>query len=256
MTPFPVTFALMSTTKGHFGVKTRWLETVDGFNKALSLDQYAARAAHIKMSPGDEILRNIMTGMLGVKGFGCYVTPGDWAHGHESHQLNYLSDLRTMFETVNTPYVLVVEDDWSPVVSDGQFVDYLARAIDWFEQNPGLMQVRIPRWTNELERINGLKAKHGLDRQAEPVDSYHFHHDDYSANPSLYRTRDIRAAVLLTQLTNLPKHVEHGVGEALRLLSGRRGNQFACFNPDKIHIRHLGTLLGEEDPLDQPLYAT
>jgi hypothetical protein len=256
MTPFPIAFALMSTTKGHFGIKTRWRETIDSFSRVIPLDQFAARLAHIKVSPDDDAIKVDMVKTLGERGFEVAITEGDWVHGNSTHQLGYLADLWTVINRVKTPYMFICEDDWYPVVKEGNMTDHLARAIGWLEQDPTLMQVRIPRWWNEMVRIQGLKVKHGLDRWAEPVDQYHFRHDDYSANPSLYRTRDLRAALVLVHRTNLPKHVEHGVGEALRVLSGFSHNQFACFEPSQVYIRHLGTLPGEEDSVDQPLIAT
>lgn len=256
MIHLPITFALMSTTRGHFGVTTRWLETVKGFSHAIPLSQFAARLAHIKVSPDNEDLKTIMVGMLGAHDFSVHATDGEWEHGQQSHQSNYLADLWKVVNLVKTPYIFVCEDDWSPVIKQGELTDHIGRAIEWLEEDPTLMQVRIPRWSNELDRINGLEAKHGLNRRAESVDAYYFRHDDYSANPSLYRTRDLRAALMFVAKTNLPKHVEHGVGEALRVMSGAARGQFACFEPAQVYVRHLGTLPGEEDPLDQPLYST
>lgn len=256
MTPLPITFALMSTTQGHFGIKTRWQETVDGFSRAMPFDQFESRLAHIKVSPDEEETKVKMTEGLRARGFKTAITEGNWNHGEPSHQSNYLADLWTVVNLVKSPYIFICEDDWIPVVGEGELTDHLAIATGWLEEDPTLMQVRIPRWWNEFERIRGLKARHGLDRWSEPVDAYRFRHDDYSANPSLYRTRDLRAALILVQATNLPKHVEHGVGEALRLLSGAVRHQFACFQPAKVYITHRGTLLGEEDSLDQPLLAT
>jgi hypothetical protein len=248
----PITLALMTTTKGHFQIKTRWLETVKSLKANMLLENYDSLLAHIKVSPGEEDYAEIMSDKLKYYGFIVVKTTGDWSHGQESHQIQYIQDLLKITNLVKTPYIKIFEDDWLLKTSNHSFYYWCSKAIDLLENNPDLMQVRIPRYSNEFERINKLKQKHGLNRSAVQVDEYHFRHDDYSANPSFYRTRDIRNAVALTLRTNTPKHVEHGVGEILRLL-GEPGKQFACLNPEEIRIGHIGCRPGEEDDLTKPL---
>lgn len=256
MIKIPITFTLMTTTKGHFGVKTRYLETLNSFGAALPFSQYEGLLAHIKESPGEVSITAEMMSHIQEKGFKVKVSEGVWSHGDQTHQSQYLNDLMIVSDLVKTPYVLIAEDDWLLKIDDGQFIDYLQRGISWMEEDPFLVQVRIPRWANEQDRICNLLKKHGLNRWAHSVDQYHFRHDDFSANPSIYRTRDLRTAIMLTLKTNLPKHVEHGLGDALKFVSGCAAVQFACFNPSKIHICHVGAPLGSEDPINTPLIAT
>lgn len=256
MKPIPITFCLMTTTKGHFGVKDRYEQTLSSFDRELKLFEYTRRIAHIKVSPSEDELMETMTSQLKGWDFDVWRTYGQWSHGQDSHQTEYLKDTLKMVNEVKTPYVLIVEDDWAVRVYQGSLIEHLQRAVGWFEEDPGLVQVRIPRWSNELDRINRLKEKHGFNRYARKADDYHFRHDDFSMNPALYRTRDLRAALHFVAATNMPKHIEHGLGDALKIVSGYPAGQFACFSTDKIRIGHLGTLLGEEDPLDQSLYST
>ncbi len=256
MNPVPITFCLMTTTKGHFGVKDRFEQTLKSFDAALSLTEYAERLAHIKVSPDEDVRMESMTTTIKGYGFHVYRTRGVWSHGQDSHQLEYLKDALKMVSQIKTPYVLMVEDDWAVKTYQDGLIDYLKRGVQYLEEDPGLVQIRIPRWSNELARINGLMAKHGLKRFATKADEYHFRHDDFSMNPALYRTRDLRAALHFVGATNMPKHIEHGLGEALKLVSGYPAGHFACFDPSKIRIGHLGTLPGEEDPLDKPLYSS
>lgn len=255
MTPIPITLALMSTTKGHFGIKTRYIDTLNSFDRVLPLSEYAARIAHIKVSDNENVVASDMMTECEKRGFRVLMTDGDWSHGSDTHHLGYLNDLLKVVNEVKTPYVLVVEDDWHIVVREGEFIDHLQRAISWLDEDSSLMQVRISRFANEADRICNLMNKHGLSRWAHNVDEYHFVHDDYSANPSLYRARDLRAAIVMTFVSSLPKHIEHGLGTALKTLSYVQGSQFACFNPIKVSISHQGTKPGEEDSLDQPIYA-
>lgn len=255
MIKVPVTFVLMSTTKGHFGLKYRYQETLKSFGAALPFGEYARCMAHIKVSLGEDLLMEEMTGDIQSNGFDVWRTKGIWAHGQESHHLEYLKDAMVMVDKVSTPYVLMVEDDWLLQCYEGTFIDYLNRAVEWLE-DPGLVQVRIPRYSNELDRVNGLMGKHGLNRYARKADNYHMRLDDFSMNPALYRTRDLRAALHFVQSSNMPKHIEHGLGYALKLVSGYPTGQFACFNPEKIRVGHVGTLPGEEDDLSKGLIAT
>jgi len=256
VTPIPVTVCLMTTTKGHFGVTSRYLSTLDSFEKALPFLHYRERLAHIKDSGESSEALASMRGSLFARGFPSWVTEGKWSHGTESHQLEYVKDSFRIVNNVKTSYVLMLEDDWLLKVYEGEFIDYVRKALDLFEADSSLVQIRIPRYSNEVERINGLKQKHGLDRAAVGYNDTFFYSNDFSANPAFYRTRDLRAALAVTSDTNLPKHIEHGLGVALKLISRRSQTPFACFYPEKIRIGHIGTRPGEEDDLDKPLIAT
>ena len=256
MTPIPVTVCLMTTTKGHFGVTSRYLSTLESFNKALPLSYWEERIAHIKDS-GESVSGLVeMEAELWRAQFETLISKGQWSHGTESHQLNYLHDATKTINEVRTPFVLMLEDDWSLKVYEDDFLKYVNLAARYLDDDPFLIQVRIPRFSNERERINRLKQKHNLDRSAVDHDDHSFLHNDFSMNPAFYRTRDLRAALALLASTNLPKHVEHGLGEALKIISMRPATPFACFNPDKIRVGHTGTRPGEEDDLNRPLIAT
>ena len=56
---------------------------------------------------------------------------------------------------------------------------------------------------------------------------------DWSNNPYVARTRDIRAALTFVKNSNLPKHSEHGLGRAMAAL-GWCDLPFAFFDPSII----------------------
>lgn len=255
MSSIPVTLCLMTTTKGHFGVTSRYLSTIESFRSALPLSYWGDRIAHIKdsgESPGASIE---MDYQLQTDRFQVIFSMGQWSHGAESHQIGYLRDVMTVINEVSTPFVFMLEDDWSLKVYEDDFLKYVNLAARYLDKDPYLVQVRIPRFTNERERIDRLKQKHNLDRKTWGHDDHSFLHNDFSMNPAFYRTRDLRAALALVASTNLPKHVEHGLGEALKIISMRPATPFACFNPEKIRVGHTGTRPGEEDDLTKPLLA-
>ena len=158
-----------------------------------------------------------------------------------------------MTSQITTPYYLHIEDDMI-LRGDEPIERYLAESIDLLEDNPDLVQVRFARWANEFERLKGLKAKHNID--ANPVEKDgSIAHRDWSNNPFIARTRDVRAALRFIFLTNLPRHSEHGLGAVMKIL-GHPEQPFFTPSPHEVRCRHIGTLPGEEDPLDQPIYST
>lgn len=255
----PITFCLFTSTLGHFQRKDIYQQTVDSFDRAFPLRFYSKTIAHIKVSPGEADIAAQMQANLSPRFSTVMNTIGRWSHQdpHGSHQKEYLRDMARVYSSpeIKTPYVLACEDDWH-VVTNQRFDDLLSRAVDLLEQNPDIMQVRFPRFANEFERINRLKEKHGLDRSAERLDKTFYVSDDLSMNPSIYRTRDIRAVVLATQSLNVPKHVEHGVREVFARVLTTHPLPFAFFDPELVHICHLGTPIGQSDSLTEPLIAT
>lgn len=256
MTPFPITYCLFTSNKGHFNRST-FAESLDSFGRALPLSQYEARLAHIKVSD-DGVDANKMRQLLELRGFEVIMSYGNWSHSDpaNSHQTGYLRDMAKVYNRIQTPYVLHAEDDFQISCYRGELTEHLATAIRLLESDNDLLQVRVCRFSNEASRIRGLMAKHGIDGKVKEIDSSHFRHNDLSLHPSLFRTRDIRAAVLTTMRTNLPKHVEMGLSQALKLIS-LSDVPFACLNPDNIRVGHIGVQTdAERDDLTKPLIAT
>ena len=256
MTPFPITYCLFTSNKGHFG-KSTFTESLDSFSRALPLSQYEARLAHIKVSDNG-MDANEMRRSLELCGFEVIMSYGNWSHADAigSHQTEYLKDMAVVYNSVKTPYVLHAEDDFQVSCYRGELAEHLATAIRLLESDTDLLQVRICRFSNEIARIRGLMAKHGIDGRVNEIDSSHFRHNDLSLHPSLFRARDLRAAVLTTIRTNLPKHVEMGLSQALKLIS-LSDTPFACLNPDNIRVGHIGVQTdAERDDLTKPLIAT
>ncbi len=256
MTKIPLTFCLFTSTAGHFGID-RWRATLEAFYRELPFDYYESNIAHIKVTPGQEDKADVMK--CEIEGFGFQVirTLGGWQHGTSTHSREYLKDCFTVYNDIDvrTPYAFHCEDDWHPVVSKGQYGDWVEKALRMLSRDSDLNQVRIARWHNEYERINRLKAKHGLPwRAVQTDDDHYFRHSDWSMNPFFARSREIRVAALIN-LKNPNAHVEHGIGDVMRAISNDP-LPFACFNPAEIHICHTGTLEGECDSTTEPLIAT
>lgn len=257
MIKIPISLCLFTSTKGHFGIKTRYKETVRALSTLIPLSDFANLVAHIKISPGERDIAAEMSVYLQEMGFQVYTTLGEWSHGSQSHQSEYIADMMRVYNLSSvqqTPFILAMEDDWIVRCYEKTMHDYIHKAIEQLTLNPDLIQIRFPRFTNEKDRINGLKQKHGIEATASEVFDGLFLHSDFSANPSIFRSRDIRTALVLLPRLGLPIHAEHGLSIALKVLS-RSQTPFACFDPTTIRIGHIGCPVGEEDNLSKPLIS-
>ena len=191
----------------------------------------------------------------------------DWKHGTQenndnSHQIGYLQSMANIYtrDDVNQiQYSLVSEDDFYIKTYNKDLEYFLNKAVNILQNNSNIMQIRIPRFSNEFDRINHLKEKHGIDTRAieSKEDNEIFLHGDWSNNPFIARTRDLRNAILLIIKNEqvLGCHSEHSMGKAMKYFS-LSDTPFVCFKPDLIRIGHRGCPVGLEDNLDQPLIST
>ena len=249
------TFCLYTTTQGHWKIRYRYRATVESFQSQLLPQTDPHYVASIKQSPGDEQFASDMIQWLFDRKFTTSAKQGSFSHGHESHQVQYLQDMERLNSFATTEYVLHMEDDWLIGGFKGTFLNlYIDMAIKLLRDRPDIMQVRIPRFSDEPARINGLLAKHGINTRAERMDGHFWRSGDWSNNPYVARTRDIRAALTFVKNSNLPKHSEHGLGRAMAML-GWSELPFAFFDPSIIRCGHIGTPIGEEDDLSKPLLA-
>lgn len=249
------TFCLYTTTQGHWKRRDRYQKTVNNFQHQVQSHADPYYVASIKQSPGDTEFCNEMTDWLSDRGFTVSAQEGAFSHGHESHQLEYLRDVERLNSLIKTEFLYHSEDDWLARPHDDQSISlYIDMAIKLLRDRSEIMQVRIPRFTNEPDRINGLLAKHGINTRAERMDDYFWRSGDWSNNPYVARTRDVRAALTFVKNSNLPKHSEHGLGRAMAAL-GWCELPFAFFDPSVIRCGHIGTPVGEEDDLSKPLFA-
>ena len=249
------TFCLYATTQGHWKVRDRYRATVESFQSQIQPRSDPCYVASIKQSPGDAEFCNGMADWLSDRGFTISAQEGEFSHGHESHQLEYLRDMLRINHFVHTEYVLHMEDDWVLKPHNDQSLSlYIDMAIKLLRDNPDIMQVRVPRFSDEPTRINGLRAKHGINTRAECMDNYFWRSGDWSNNPYVARTRDIRAALTFVKNSNLPKHSEHGMSVAMKMI-GWCELPFAFFDPSIIRCGHIGTPVGQEDDLSKPLFS-
>jgi len=252
----PITICLFTTTKGHWGTKDRYKETINWLDNKIPLRYFSGLVANIKVSPEDEGTPHHveMLRFLTSKGFSIHQDIYSWAHGAESHQKGYINDMRKVYnnpKVLKTPYVLHLEDDWKINSLDGELIDWIRIALSVLDEDPEILQVRFARFSDEYDRILGLKAKHNIDGKVKILTDNIFASNDLSLNPSIFRGRDLKNALILylRNLPNLPLHVEMGFSIALKYFS-ESATPFAVLNPEKVKAAHIGSPLGgEDDPL-------
>lgn len=256
----PLAICLFTSTKGHWGVKDRYLQTIKHLNKQIPLKHFSKLVANVKYTDASDMDQSLeMAGNLEKLGFKTYARAGQWRHADQSHQNEYLNDLFHVYnlpEVLDNKYVLHLEDDWLIQSSNMDLEYYIYEAIKVLEENHDILQVRFPRFPNEFDRINGLKKKHGINARATHCGDIYFQHNDFSLNPSIFRSRDLRAAsILMKKNPNaFPAHVEHGFGAALKYFSNEY-DCFAAFYPEFIRAYHIGSPVGEEDRLGETLIS-
>lgn len=256
MTPNPITVCLFTSTKGHFGRCDIYRQTVSSLLAQVPREFWGGLRAHIKVSPGEDHLAAEMAAWLGEQGFTVYITAGTWSHGNDTHQHGFLQDMGGLIPSVSTPHFVLLEDDWVVRCYHHSFEYYLYEATCMLRDDCELMQVRIPRFNDEADRIRGLWVKHRIPGQVDAgTMPKAFRHNDYANHPSIMRVRDFRAALRFVELGGGPKHSEHGIAAGLKALSSSPV-PFACFNPEHIRVGHCGTVTAAEaDNLDLPLLA-
>ncbi len=245
------TLCLFTSTKGHFDNST-YQETVDSWLSHYRVLGWGQLLAHIKVSSGHN--SEEMSKWLSNKGFLVIQTVADWKHHDNSHHNEYLNDMVKMSKLVNQPYLINLEDDMLLHVNDeqdlGNLIDYAQFDLEY---NNSLLEMRFPRFNNEIARIRNLKAKHNID--AEVIENWDtdnkmafLHSENANLHPCVRRSRDVFIALKLLKdnwdrLSVLG--VEQGFSRCFKMLSYEKAS-LGCFYPEIAQILHIGVKTLEE----------
>lgn len=250
----PIALCLFTSAKGHFGVTSRFLETIKSLNNKIPISNFSLAIANIKYEEESDLLWGMKENLRSY-GFQVNLAKGaGWSHGNQTHQNGYLDDMFNIYskpEVQKIPYILHQEDDFLYSTPKNNLNHWMNFAVDLLKNDPTLNQVRFARFLNEYQRINNLQKKHNINGLASGVfsSSDYFRMNDFSLNPSIFRSRDIYTALKLVK--NNPQtfvqHVEHGLGYAMKVLGGVE-LPFACLNTSNIFVRHIGCLDKDIDP--------
>lgn len=148
MKNIPIALLFFTSTKGHFGFKKIYADTLEHLNKQIPLGNFTQKIGHIKVSPGEEELGEKMKSDLINYGFDDVIlTVADWSRG-VVHQNEYMRDVIRVSQKQNIyscPYVLWLEDD-SPFTSHPVSLETcLNRMTKMLDASPDILSVRFLR---------------------------------------------------------------------------------------------------------------
>jgi hypothetical protein len=184
MQQIPITLLFFTSTKGHFGFKDIYLDTLNYLNRKIPLSSFAQKIAHIKVSSLEQEQAAKMTAELEKRGFTVIAVTADWSHGI-AHQNEYMKDLIRVSkrpEVYKNDYVLWLEDD-SPFEFHNEVTIERGfyRSLTLLTENPDLISVRFLR-------RNDLHDSPIIEVPNKPTDYFYSPH--YNFQPSILRSRD------------------------------------------------------------------
>lgn len=242
MDKLPITLAVFSSTKGHHGHKDIYQTTIKSLEKQIDLNKFGQKIAHIKKDEGENPIE--MISFFKERGFEIVESVGSWKHFDLSHQQNYLLDIIKISKLIKESYVFHLEDDFliEPKLNI-PVAGLIEASMELLSSFPYHLTARFPADDNEVERINGLRAKHGLDAEVgENGETLFTHNDFYSHNPNITRAKDyyLAAKIVEENFEQLSFHSEKGYGKAMRWLSPEK-YPLMCFKPTIAKAIHIGT---------------
>ncbi len=245
-----ISLCLFTSTLGHFK-KSTYQETVESLLSQVATEQWGQMLAHIQITPGDERIADEMTEWLESKGFEVYETIGEWRHHDQSHHKNYLLCQIKMSQLVKCNYVFFLEDDFKLFSVSYKISDLLLIARDFLKNRPEFLEVRFPRFNNEIERLINIKKKHGIDANVIEAESgdceFFFHADNANFHPTIRRARDVYITLKFIEenIDIFSRNCEMGFSHVFKSLS-REKSCLACFYPETAQCLHIGTRTPEE----------
>lgn len=135
------------TTKGHFGCRTIYRSTLDHFNRQIPLSLFNLRYAHIKITPGEEAIADIMRSDLESRGFIVGSETAPWTRGH-SHFTEYLKDQIKVSKDpriYDSQYVMFMDDDYPILCHRDPLLKVINRMKDMIGSDPDMLTIRFPR---------------------------------------------------------------------------------------------------------------
>lgn len=250
----PINIVVFDTSHGHWGRGDIHESCIQDLNSKIPLNTFARLYCHIKVRPNEDEHAENMRKWYGSHGFKVVLTKGDFQHFQSSHQQGYCCDMITAFDDdyLSAPYTLWLESDWKWDDKEKNLLQSFNDAINLLHYDKNILSVRFPRFLNEVDRLNNLSRKHGIDVQCvkhESFNGFFVHNDNFSCNPNICRTRDLYLAslVLKRNFDQFGNHAEMGWTNCLRWMSESK-YPYAIFDPNVASILHCGTKeIDEED---------
>lgn len=238
----PISLVFHTSTKGHFGFKDMYLDTLNHIDRQIPLAAFSVKVATLKISPDESELGFKMQAELESRGFKVLAQMGEWHRG-TSHQLAYLEDQRRASKELSiyqNPYVLMWEDD-SPVICHKTSLEAtLHRMMTHLESLPDYLTFRFIRRADFDGGVPQLKYDWEYYRKQDP-DFFWSPYTDFQ--PLLIRSRDYYLLhKTIEDNWGLASHVQSEALWAMMLSRFSRSdkNKHAVWYPDYAETIHLG----------------
>ncbi len=234
-----------TSTKGHFSCHNIYKYTLnDLYSKSkLIKSNNCGKIAHIKVSPDQLELGDLMEQVLYLDfNFHKVIkTVGSWEHNDNSHHIEYLKDIKTLYSNSGLSYYrygLNLEDDF--LFNVPNFDNYINRALEILGNNTELLNIRYLR----IDQPNRAKE---ISTSKQIKDDLYYNSEEWPFNPAFVRNRDMRYISQFAAKNHLKinLHCERTFGLAANyLLSDREDmgfydNRFAILaQPIVEHIGH------------------
>lgn len=185
----PITFMVFMTTKGHYNCRTLYKTTLDYIDAQLPLVQWGARVAHIKITPNEEAIGEIMKADLQARGFDVGTAIAPWERG-QSHFCAYLQDQIKMSQhpaVSDNPFVYWTDDDYLPICHKDSFPYVLHRMTQLVSSSPDILTSRFLR----EEDVDALAPDRTIEIEQDKEIAWSKH---VNWQPLIIRSRDYHRA--------------------------------------------------------------
>ena len=251
-----VGIVLYTSTKGHFGYKGCYLETVDNLKREFptsgalfnpnALDQIE-KFAHIKISPDEDHIFKEMENNLRQRDFSVLCSEAEWSHDNVSHAREYYKDMLKTFSdyrVLQKELVLFIEDDWLVQTGKESMLLICNYALTFMRKHPEKLCIRINR---DIEKpADYIKTSEQIWTQGEKYTPYG---PTMTFQPTFVRPREwyhalrwINAASDGNDKLFEQIHCELISGNTMKVFSDDP-LPFCFFNPEWVSAEHIG----EED---------
>ena len=241
-----LTLCLYTSTRGHFGRKDIYLQTIEDLEKH-KID-FAQKLCHIKVSPDEVELGEKMIDDFKKFGYNVLTTTDAWSHFSASHPIGQLKDLGTVLNEVYSPFLLNWEDDFLCNVKSHNLSFDLKTAIDLLDQNPNkVSQVRIPRESDDLDRYPTIfQDESGWYRQNSIFSFNPYVSLTHTIN-TIYNSIVAQQELIFDLIQQGRLNAELTFTDLAKQMFGF--NSFYSFDKKALVVRHVGTKEGEEDKI-------
>jgi hypothetical protein len=235
----PISLALFTTTKGHFGKTNIYKSTINDLFFQVGVDFFASKVVHIKREEGDEEVFDEMFKFFNLFGFKILSTFGKWKHYDLSHYIEHGKDIITLLsdeDIQKNQFVLWLEDDFL-FRSKNELLADLNLAVNILKEDANILNVR---WLKNEEDMKLLQIN---ENSLNSDKCYFTHNDVFSFNPSIIRSRDAWYLARMFErfyFQNTHIHIERAATEFLKPIASRKTNIFSAFYLNCARAVHIG----------------